>query len=113
MAIALLLVLLVAVLGFVVWDLYQRSRRSVTLQVPGGLRFEAQRFTLQVLRREQELRVKCGRGVLKPAAAAAPLPPGPAPWLAGVQRSGPSSSLHSSRSLTCCRVRHAGFWRGI
>ncbi len=59
-----LIVLLAIALGLVVADLYRRARRTRILQVPGGLRFEAQRFSVQVQRSQQELQVHCRRGVL-------------------------------------------------
>jgi hypothetical protein len=71
MAIALILVLVVA-LALVVADMYRRSRSALILQVSGGLRFEAHRFSVQVQRAQQELHVQCRRGVLKPQASPAP-----------------------------------------
>jgi hypothetical protein len=43
--------------------------------VPGGLRFEAQSFSVQVQRTEQELHVRCQRGLLTPPASDAAQPP--------------------------------------
>jgi hypothetical protein len=62
MALAPILVGLLVMLALVVLDLHRRSLRTLTHQVPGGLRFEAQSFSVQVQRTEQELRVRCQRG---------------------------------------------------
>lgn len=62
-----LMVLLIAALGLVMADLHRRARRTLVVTVPGGLRFESQRLTVQVQRKQQELRVTCRQGVLTPA----------------------------------------------
>jgi hypothetical protein len=69
MALALILVGLLVMLALVLLDLHRRSLRTLTLQVPGGLRFEAQSFSVQVQRTEQELHVCCQRGRLSPPAS--------------------------------------------
>ena len=79
-----LLTLTLVLLGLLTWHLYQRMQRTTILQTPGGLRFEAYDFSVQVQRREQQLRVRCARGVLQapavdadsaqPASTGAPVP---------------------------------------
>lgn len=60
-------------LGSVLLEMHRRSVHTRMFQVPGGLRFEAQNFSMQVQRKEQEVRVTCVRGLLtSPAAAATP-----------------------------------------
>ena len=59
---------MVAVLGFVWTEMHKRALRTRVLQIPGGLRFEAQDFSVQILRKEQEVQVRCKRGVLTPPA---------------------------------------------
>jgi hypothetical protein len=63
-----LLSLTLVLLGFFSVHMYQRMQRTRILQMPGGLRFEAYDFSVQVQRREQEVRVRCARGVLAAAA---------------------------------------------
>lgn len=75
MAIALISVALLVGLGLVMLELHRRSLRTQIYQLPGGLRFEAQRFSVQIQRKQQEVRVRCGRGILRaPGAGAAPGP---------------------------------------
>jgi hypothetical protein len=56
-------------LGFLLLEMHRRSLRTRIFQIPGGLRFEAQDFSVQILRKEQEVQVRCGHGVFTPAVA--------------------------------------------
>ena len=62
-------------LGFVLWDMHRRSLRTRILQLPGGLRFEAQNFSVEVRRSEQEVRTQCVQGLLSAPAGAASAQP--------------------------------------
>lgn len=57
------------VLGFLLLEMHWRSLRTRIFQIPGGLRFEAQAFTVQILRKEQVVQVRCGYGIFTPAGA--------------------------------------------
>ncbi len=72
---ALLALVLAAGLGGLLLEMHLRTLRTQVLQIPGGLLFEAQQFSVQVLRQEQELRVQHVRGLWTPAGGAAPSPP--------------------------------------
>ena len=63
---AVLILVLLAGLGWVVLEMRLRALRTKVLQIPGGLRFEAQDFSVQVLRKEQQLCVHYVRGVWTP-----------------------------------------------
>jgi hypothetical protein len=54
-------------LGLLFLEMHLRSKRTRVVQVPGGLCFEAQKFSVQFQRREKEVHVQCARGVLVPA----------------------------------------------
>ena len=58
-------------LGWVVLEMRLRALRTQVLHTPGGLRFEAHDFSLQVLRKEQELCVQYVRGIWTPPAQGA------------------------------------------
>ena len=58
---------LVVSLGLLLWEMQLRARRTRVVQVPGGLRFEAQSFSVEFQRKEKEVRVQCAHGVLAPA----------------------------------------------
>lgn len=60
---ALILLAIAVALGFAL-DLHRRMQRTRILQLPGGLRFEAYHFSVQIQRREQEVRARCARAVL-------------------------------------------------
>lgn len=60
---ALILLALAVGLGFAL-DLRRRMQRTRILQPPGGLRFEAYHFSVQIQRREQEVRARCAHAVL-------------------------------------------------
>ena len=62
-------------LGLVFLEMHLRARRTQIIQVPGGLRFEAQKFSMQLQRTQREVRVQCARGVLTPGAAGSPARP--------------------------------------
>jgi len=67
-------------LGLVFYELHLRAQRTRVVQLPGGLRFEAQKFSVQFQRSAKEVQVQCARGVLQPAGAAAgATQPKPAP----------------------------------
>ena len=69
---ALVLVLVLSAgLGWVVLEMRLRALRTQVLHTPGGLRFEAQDFSVQVLRKEQQLCVQYVRGVWTPPAQGA------------------------------------------
>jgi hypothetical protein len=60
-------------LGLLFFEMHLRAQRTAVVQLPGGLRFEAQKFSVQFQRTEKEVWVQCTRGVLKqPGAAASP-----------------------------------------
>ena len=64
------------VLCLVPLELYRRMQRTRIYQLPGGLHFEAYNFSVQVRRQEQEVQVRCARGLLvSPDAGAGPQPP--------------------------------------
>jgi len=68
-----LIALTLSLLGlFTLW-MYRRMQHTSILQTPGGLRFEAYDFSVQVQRLEQQIHVCCARGVL--GTPAAPLTP--------------------------------------
>lgn len=56
-------------LGLLFFEMYLRSQRTQVFQVPGGLNFVAQKFSVQFLRTQKEVRVQCARGVLRSAGA--------------------------------------------
>ena len=58
-------------LGLLFFELHLRAKRTRVLQLPGGLRFEAQKFSVLFQRGEKAVQVHCARGVLTPAGAAA------------------------------------------
>ena len=66
-----LVLVLSAGLGWVVLEMRLRALRTQVLHTPGGLRFEAHDFSLQVLRKEQELCVQYVRGIWTPPAQGA------------------------------------------
>lgn len=59
-----LIAVAIAALVLVPLELYRRMQRTRIFQVAGGLRFEAYNFAVQIQRRQQEVRVRCARGVL-------------------------------------------------
>lgn len=72
-AIALTFLAFVLVLGAVLLEVNRRMQRTRIYQLAGGLRFEAYHFSVQIQRHEQEVRVRCARGVLlAPAPLAGP-----------------------------------------
>jgi hypothetical protein len=67
----LLALVLLGGLGWFLLEMRLRALRTRVLQIPGGLLFEAQDFSVQVLRKEQELRVRHARGVWTPPGGSA------------------------------------------
>jgi hypothetical protein len=66
-------------LGLLFFEMHLRAKRTRVLQLRGGMRFEAQQFSVEFLRTEKEVRVQCTRGLLVPAF----VPPGQPPAKAG------------------------------
>ncbi len=56
-------------LGLLFFEMYLRSQRTKVFQVPGGLHFVAQKFSIQFLRTQKEVHVQCARGILTSAGA--------------------------------------------
>lgn len=97
--ITVVLVVLVA-LGFVLWEMHSRSLRTRIFEIPGGLRFEAQDFKVQILRKEQEVQVSCRRGILTlPAEAPAQEPKEAGPVVNTFAAIGFSMSLRGRTEL--------------
>ena len=63
-------------LGLLFFEMHLRSQRTQVFQVPGGLNFVAQKFSVQFLRTQKEVRVQCAHGVLRSAGAGASPKPG-------------------------------------
>jgi hypothetical protein len=71
--IALISPVILAVLGFALMEWHRRTTRTRILQIPGGLLFEAQHFSVQVQRKEKMVHVRSARGRLTlPSDRAAP-----------------------------------------